>query len=68
MEDLSGYTSTELLKMFNEVTDKHSKLKEEILNLVTELESLEKTVNDKIELLGIYERKYIKLIEEINNR
>lgn len=68
MENLSGYTPTELLKMSNDVTAKHNALKQEIINHTIEVDELEKKINEKIIILDQLEKNYVALMEELNNR
>lgn len=68
MEDLKKYTPTELLKFINETKDSHDKLKEEIISDTFKMDELEKIINEKLDNLDNLEKKYIALIEEINNR
>ena len=68
MEDLSKYTPTELLKLINDSKANHDKLKQEIINDTFEMDEVEKKINKKIEHLTEIEKKYVLLIEELNNR
>ena len=68
MENLSGCTPTELLKMVNDVQARHESLKQEIINHTIEIDELDKKVNQKIVMLDELEKNYIALIEEISNR
>jgi hypothetical protein len=54
MEDLIKYTPTELLKMINDIKLKYDTLKQEIVNHTFEAEELEKTINEKIDVLTEY--------------
>jgi hypothetical protein len=68
MEDLKKYTPTELLKLINNTKDSHDKLKEEIMADTFKMDELEELINKKIDNLDKLEKKYIELIEELNNR
>jgi hypothetical protein len=68
MENLSGYTETELLKMINDSKVEHDKLKKEIVDHTFQVDELEKIINGKINKLTEVEKNYIVLIEELNNR
>jgi hypothetical protein len=75
MDDLINYTPTELLKMINDSKVEHDRFKQEIIDQTIELDNLEKSINEKIELINnkilaisAIEKKYILLIEELNNR
>ena len=68
MEDLNIYTPTQLLKMINEMKSNHDQLKQEIINFTYEIDELENKINEKIIILDQFEKNYIELIEELNNR
>ena len=68
MENLSGYTSTELLKMINDNKAKHDTLKQEIIDYTYQVDELEEIINNKLNELTEIEKNYITLIDELNNR
>jgi hypothetical protein len=68
MENLSGYTPTQLLKMINDCKVKHETLKQEINGFVDEVKILEMKINASIDVLTKSEREYVELIEELSNR
>ena len=68
MENLSGYTPTQLLKLINDVKVKHDALKQEIINDTLEIDEFEIRINKKIETLTELEKNYVALIEEMENR
>jgi septal ring factor EnvC (AmiA/AmiB activator) len=68
MENLSGYTETELLKMINDCKAMHDTLKQEIIDMTYEVDVLEQKINARIDVLNKKEKEYVKLIEELNNR
>jgi hypothetical protein len=68
MENLSKYTPTELLKMINDSTTEHERLKKEIVDHTIEVDELEIKINAKINRLTEAEKEYVELIEELNNR
>jgi cell division septum initiation protein DivIVA len=68
MENLSGYTPTQLLKLINAVKTAHDTIKKNILDYVNKVEELEKQINGKMEELDVYEKQYVELIEELNKR
>lgn len=68
MENLSGYTSTELLKMINNNKAKHDTLKQEIIDYTYQVDELEEIINNKLNELTEIEKNYITLIDELNNR
>ena len=68
MENLSGYTETQLLKMINDSKAEHETLKKEIIDHTFQVDELEKIINNKINDLAQIEKNYVVLIEELNNR
>jgi len=68
MEDLSGLTATQLLKISNDIVSKHGALKQEIIDLTYESDELEKKINEKLELLDMLEKNYVVIAEEMNKR
>ena len=68
MENLSGYTETQLLKMINDCKVMHDTLKQEIIDMTYEVDTLEQKINARIDVLSKKEIEYVKLIEELNNR
>jgi hypothetical protein len=68
MENLSGYTPTEILKMSNDITTKHNALKQEIINHTIEADELEKKINEKLAILDQLEKNYVAIMEELNKR
>lgn len=65
MENLNKYTATELLKMSNDICEKHEALKKEIIANSYEIEELEKIINEKTRKLEQFEKNYVELIEKI---
>ena len=68
MENLSGYTPTQLLKMINDSKVEHEKVKNEIYTLTQQVDEIEIEINAKIVALTTIEEQYVELIEELNNR
>ena len=68
MENLVNYTPTELLKLINVAKASHDQLKQEIIDHTFEIDEIERLINTKINQLDEIEKKYIALIEEMNNR
>jgi len=68
MEDLSGLTATQLLKMSNDIVSKHGTLKQEIIDLTYESDELEKKINEKLLILDELEKNYVVIAEEMNKR
>lgn len=68
MEDLTKYTPTELLKLGNDTSAEHQRLKKEIIQDTYQIDELEKKINKKLEKLETLEKIYVSIIEEIDNR
>lgn len=68
MEDYKKYTPTELLKLLSETKNDHEKTKNNIIELTFQVDSLDQLINKNIGVLDSLEKKYIDIIEEINNR
>lgn len=68
MENLSGYTPTELLKMGNDLGTEHAAIKEAITKKTYQIEELEGEINELLKKLEIVEKQYVEIIEEIDNR
>ena len=68
MENLSGYTPTQLLKMINDAKKMHDALKQEIVDYTFRVDELEKIINNKLNELTEIEKNYVALIEEMEKR
>lgn len=68
MEDLSKHTPTELLKMINDTKVEHDILKDNIAADTKQIDDITAVINEKLDQLTIIEKKYVRLIEELNNR
>jgi predicted alternative tryptophan synthase beta-subunit len=68
MEDLSKHTPTELLKIINDTKTEHDNLKDDIAADTKQIDDITVVINEKLDQLTITEKKYVKLIEELNNR
>lgn len=68
MENFKEHTPTQLLKLINDTKDSHDRLKEEIINDTHKMDELELGINKKLDNLDELEKRYITLIEELNNR
>jgi hypothetical protein len=68
MENLTGHTPTELLKMINDSKLIHETLIQEIIDDTFIIDNLEKKINEKLENLMKVEASYVNLIEELNSR
>jgi len=66
MENLSGYTPTQLLKISNDICVKHEALKKEIIADTYKLEELEINLNEKARQLEELEKNYVEIIEKIS--
>lgn len=68
MESYSNLTDIELNNLILSTKTNHDIIKEKILVCVGEIEKFEEIINSDLKELRIYEDKYIKLINELNNR
>jgi hypothetical protein len=66
MENLSGHTPTQLLKISNDICTRHEVLKQEIITDTYELEKLEDGLNRKIMELQELEKNYVEIIEKLS--
>ena len=65
MENISGHTPTQLLKMSNDICKRHEALKKEIVDDTFAIEMLELGLNQKTEELQELEKNYVKIIETL---
>ena len=65
MENLSGYTRTELQVMGNDIKLKHDRLKSEIISDTYKMEEIEKRINEKVAEMQELEKKYVEIIEKL---
>ena len=68
MNDYKNKTTTELLKLINDLKSNYDILKQEIIDHSVEIDEIEKIINEKIIKLTNFEKNYIDLIEEFNKR
>lgn len=68
MEDLKKHTPTELLKLLNDTKAEHDRIKQEIVDYTHEVDELEEKINKKLVVLDETEKKYITLLEELDNK
>lgn len=68
MENLSGHTETQLVKMINDIKIKHDKLKQEVIDHTFEIDVLAKKLNEKLIVIELLEKNYVELIEELSTR
>ncbi len=68
MEDLSKYTPTELLKMINDIKQKHDNLRQLIIDNTYVLDELQNKINNDLVELNELEKNYVALIEEMEKR
>lgn len=75
MKNLTDYSSTELLKLINDIKSNHDILRKELIDYSYEIDELEKMINEKINIanaklneLTELEKNYILLIEEMSKR
>lgn len=65
---LKKFTTTELLYEVNKLKKTHDNIKQELIKLTYDLETMENRINDKLLILNETEKKYNILVDEINNR
>jgi len=68
MENLSGYTSTQLLKIGNDIKKQYDELKVDIVNETYLLQEVENRLNEKLSKFELLEKHYTTVINEINKR
>jgi uncharacterized coiled-coil DUF342 family protein len=68
MNNYKNKTTTELLKLINDLKSNYDILKQEIIDYSVEIDEIEKIINEKIIKLTNFEKNYISLIEEFNRR
>lgn len=66
--DLSNYTQTELLKFKNDLNDVHEKIKNDIIIKVDKIDELKNEINNLISELNDIESLYKKIIEEMQSK
>jgi hypothetical protein len=68
MNILTGYTPTELLHEINIVKVSHENLKESVIDLTRVIDDTTTLINEKLSYISELEKRYIELIEELDNR
>lgn len=68
MENLSGHTEIQLVKLINDIKIKHDTLKQEVIDHTFEIDVLTKKVNEKLIVIEQLEKNYVELIEELSTR
>lgn len=68
MENLSGHTETELLKMMNDIKKEHEALKQEIIDNTRIVDELEIKINEQLNSLTELEKNYVAIVEEMEKR
>ena len=66
MDNLSGHTPTQLLKICNDISKRHEVLKKEIVDDLLNIELLETGINLKTEELQELEKNYVEIIEKLS--
>lgn len=66
MDNLDNLTQIELQKKLTDITEKHLTIKETILRETYEMEKLETSINECVELMTELEENYVKIIEKLN--
>lgn len=65
---LKDYSKIELLRFINDTKKNHEEKKEEIYNIIDEIEKFDKYLNAKLAELDSIETRYVRLMEEYNER
>jgi hypothetical protein len=66
--DLKSKTPTELLKLVENIKERHDKIKQETLFLTDDLENIQNKINKNVEELQQVEDFYVTLMLEIDSR
>lgn len=65
---LKDYSKIELLRFINDTKKNHEEKKEEIYNIIDEIEKFDNYLNAKLAELDSIETRYVRLMEEYNKR
>lgn len=65
---LKDYSKIELLRFINDTKKNHEEKKQEIYNIIDEIEKFDKHLNAKLAELDSIETRYVRLMEEYNER
>ena len=65
MKKFKNYTPTELLKLTDDVVKKHINIKEEIVSLTKEIDSIEATIKEKLKELEALEGLYLDITKDL---
>jgi hypothetical protein len=68
MTDIKEFTPTELLHEINIVKVSHDNLKDNVIDLTHIIDDTTALINEKLDYIRELEKKYIELIEELDNR
>jgi len=68
METLTEYTPTELLHEINIVKASHERLKNDVIELTQVIDETTILINNKLDFIRDLEKRYIELIDEMNDR
>ena len=68
MIELDKYTSTELLKMSNDVKLEHDKIRLSIVDDINIVDVIQKKINEKLEKLDDLKNLNTLIIDELNKR
>jgi len=66
MINVNEYTPTELLKLGDDVVKKHNNLKQEIISLTKEIDSIETSLKNKLKELEALEKLYLDIIKAVD--
>ena len=65
MKKFDNYTPTELMKLGDDIVKKHNRIKEEIISLTKEIDSIETAIKDKLKELQALEQLYLDITNDI---
>ena len=65
MKNFDNYTPTELMKLGDDIVKKHISVKEEIVSLTKEIDSIEVTIKEKLKELEALEQLYLDISNDI---
>lgn len=66
--DLSKYTSTELLKMSNDIKAEHDVIKQIVINDIRIIDEIQHKINENLQKLDDLKNLNTIIVEELNKR
>jgi hypothetical protein len=66
--DLTNYTSTDLLKMSNDIVIEHNNIKQNVVNDLLIIDEIQNKINKNLQSLDDLKNLNIIIIEELNKR